>query len=224
MSDGLGEVAAIILAAGRGTRLMPLVKEFGKPLFVVERERLLGHALRFCEEFQVHRSVVVAAPANQESLSSLAGPTVKITVQREPTGVIDAIRVGLREMHQEYTLLLCSDNTFSPEGTWFRDQVSEVQAELAMATRFFPAEKAMRFTRRQGERLLRNQEAPVVNEDGTVEVWLGPVFCRTAQLAKVMSWPAISLSLEDRFNGFKKKLFIPMNCADHGVAAEEVMT
>lgn len=85
-------IAAIVLAAGRGTRMRA---SRPKVLHELAGEPLISYPLRLLREFGVDPLVVVVPPEASELREVCAPFRVQLAVQLEPRGTGDAVRVGL---------------------------------------------------------------------------------------------------------------------------------
>lgn len=203
--------AALILAGGRGTRLVPLAAPFMKPLYRVGDRPLVGHALDFAIAFGVGSIIAVTNPTNDRAiLAELPADADRRTVvQREPTGVVDAIRIGLEPVTTDRVLLLCSDNTFEPDGTWFYEATRDWGAAIAVRELTDPTGRY--------STVIRGTVYPRRPDERAALRWVGPVLLPALGLRAAVD---VSNDVETVLNvaSMSDLKMIPMSCADHGVA------
>ena len=108
---------AVILAAGKGSRLDGIMAPYHKPLLVMQGKPLIRHAVENAMTARCSSVVVVAAPDNAAAISHvLNGPgmgAVDIIIQRTAMGPGHAINTALKLVRDEEMLVLMGDN-FSP--------------------------------------------------------------------------------------------------------------
>lgn len=216
------EPVAIVLAGGRGTRLVPLAPEFEKPIYPINGRPLVTWALEFARQFGARSNVVVTNPRTHDRVVKLATgylPTVAVT-QEEPTGVVDALRLALdaipRNSEPRRVLVLCADNTFHPDGAWLREVVDSARAGLFVAVRdVLSTTVAAALTRVQpvSGTLERSSAA------SSTLCWLGPLVADLQELRRYQPKRRRSqTTIENWLNKFRRRKFIMMNCEDHGDA------
>lgn len=175
---------------------------------------LIRHALVFAHEFGAHVRIV-AASKNFKSIRDLAPPQDAVLIQEKPTGIVDAIRIGLRKIQEQPVLILCSDNTFDPSGVKFR-QMLEASPDVATIGVRYQADPSGQLSSVKLGQLRERQP------DATIDArWVGPVYFPSSRrleqiLDETPDWP-----VEWLFNrvGAPFKT-IKMNCADWGVAVK----
>jgi glucose-1-phosphate thymidylyltransferase len=114
--DGRRGSAAIILGAGRGTRLLSIAAPYTKTILPVNGLPVIAYATQAAASY-VDKIVVVAHPSTATAVSQAAAAgmpddrQIILTLQHEPTGMADAIRLGLEALQEEYAaVILCGDN------------------------------------------------------------------------------------------------------------------
>ncbi|MBI5440043.1 MAG: bifunctional UDP-N-acetylglucosamine diphosphorylase/glucosamine-1-phosphate N-acetyltransferase GlmU [Deltaproteobacteria bacterium] len=101
-------VAAIVLAAGKGTRMRSRRAKVLHPLL---GKPLLAYPLEACRRAGIGRIVTVIGPQAEEIASTFAGPDVSFAIQAEQRGTGDAV-LSAREALEGFSgtaLLLCGD-------------------------------------------------------------------------------------------------------------------
>jgi len=108
--------AAIILGAGRGTRLLSIAAPYTKTILPINGLPVIAYATKAVASY-VDKIVVVAHPSTATAVShaAVAGITddrqIILTLQHEPTGMADAIRLGLEALKEDCAVvILCGDN------------------------------------------------------------------------------------------------------------------
>ncbi len=111
--------AAVIPAAGLGTRMRALFGDRPKALVEVAGRSLLAHAIAEARAAGLERVVVVASPATHEALAAEAARHAtrsQVVDQAVPRGLADAIRLGALVLPGEAFAVLLPDNLFVPPG------------------------------------------------------------------------------------------------------------
>lgn len=189
----------VILAGGRGSRLVPDAPEFQKPLYVIDGVPLVLHAAGFARAFG-GETVVVTNPANDVAIRLLTG--LSTVVQPEPLGPVDALLRGVGD-HRGSLLLLCSDNTFEPSGSWFRTMVGHRSSIAVQLSR----EEWFSF-------VVNGMVSPRGPSRVPLPRWVGPVY--------LSYWAGyVGFDLESTLNANAVNGFNPvfMRCRDHGIAS-----
>ncbi len=134
MSESLTATAAIVLAAGQGTRMRSRIPKVLHPL---AGRPMLDHVLDALGDAGVERPVVVTGHGADAVEAALAGRVV--TARQEPQlGTADAVRVGLGALEGEATdiVVTMGDAPLQPAGL-FRELVAErrrAAAAIALAS------------------------------------------------------------------------------------------
>lgn len=200
---------ALILAGGAGERLVPLVPRFMKPLREVDGVPLVTHAIEFGRAMNVYVTAIVANQKNVDAIRSLVVERARVATvtQGEPTGIVDALRLGLRSIVGRRVVILCADNTFEPGGAWFRDQVGDDRSVIAVNNLVDPTG---RLTRCVCGRLEPRRPDPTISAR-----WIGPVVLDANRLRLAIEFGG---GIEEVFNRAGAPFrTIEMNCRDHGV-------
>lgn len=173
---------AVILAAGRNTRLTNYLPEFHKPLlpsmttdYLKNPKSLLRNAAELAIEAGVERPVVVASPLNAFALhKDLEGLPVDMVVQREPKGPGEALRVGLAFKENDHpssrVLVLLSDNTMTSHDVYL---VCET-GEYTIGVRSLHHDEAGRFTWYDPDERRWREKESIPDRLSKVDCWVGP--------------------------------------------------
>lgn len=99
---------AVILAAGRGSRLKEITEHRSKALAPIAGLPIIGRVMESLREAGVSRFVVVAAPHDQELRAHYAdNPAVTVLTQPEPRGSADALKVCAAHVPQNFVVCAC---------------------------------------------------------------------------------------------------------------------
>jgi bifunctional UDP-N-acetylglucosamine pyrophosphorylase/glucosamine-1-phosphate N-acetyltransferase len=106
-SNNFKEMACIILAAGSGTRMKSNVS---KVLFPFLGKPLLEHILEKAEFLHPGKIVLVVSAKDYPEVEKKYGARSYVTVQENPLGTGDAVRVGLEVTgNYQQVMILCGD-------------------------------------------------------------------------------------------------------------------
>ncbi|AKU09527.1 bifunctional sugar-1-phosphate nucleotidylyltransferase/acetyltransferase [Haloferax gibbonsii] len=110
---------AILLAAGRGTRMRPLSNEVPKPMLTVAGRPIVGHTAAAAVEAGADELVMVVG-YGQETVreyfgSSYRGVPVSYVEQDEQQGTADAVRAAKEHIDGAFAVLY-GDNLYDPAG------------------------------------------------------------------------------------------------------------
>jgi NDP-sugar pyrophosphorylase family protein len=212
------DTIALILAAGAGSRLAPVMQPYQKPLRVIGGRPLVCHSVRFAMEFEPTARVrVVVSPNNVEAIdAALYGESpgrIQLIQQTDATGPLDAVRLGLEGLEDAVpVLLLCSDNTFDPDGAWFRNIVRWAGGQAVIGVRPAAPDPRGLYSKVIGNRI--TEKSP---DDYFDHRWIGPVWFPSLTLLREGTRHADTLEDAMRFaaagGGFEPAW---MNCRDHG--------
>lgn len=152
--------AAIILGAGRGTRLNSVTRPFSKTTLLVNGLPVIGYPARAVEPY-VDRLILVANSKTADSvyeavMSSLQSNLleVKLVMQDKPRGMADAIRVGLSALDEDHTVVVVAGDNIILDDQNVKTVLDCVRAtgnntnprKLAWTFRELPPNKARRFS------------------------------------------------------------------------------
>jgi glucose-1-phosphate thymidylyltransferase len=130
-------VKALILAAGKGTRLKPLTNTAPKHLLPAGEKPILFHVLDYIKEAGIKDVGIVVSPDSSPYIKEAIGTDSdwegKITfiVQPEPLGLAHAVKVAQGFLSDSPFLMLLGDNLF---GGGVKDFLSEFQASSSDAS------------------------------------------------------------------------------------------
>ena len=196
---------AVILAAGKGQRMLGYTVPFFKPLLEVNGITLLAYAVEYAAAAGAEKTVVVVSPRNVEPVERvLAGYSswVKLVTQDEPRGPGHATLVGIRGLGvSSRAMLLMSDNIMDQTRVIEMSVTAEVDQANAVGVRTVPAAQATRFTRiRRGATdgrytFVEGTELEADDLDpatGKATVWCGPVILDTPRALAILEreWSA----------------------------------
>lgn len=151
--------AAIILGAGRGTRLKNIASPYSKTILEVNHFPVIGYTARSVELF-VDRIILVAHPTtatdvSQAILSSLRDRSkeLEVVMQSNPLGMADAMRIGFNALKEDHTVVvLAGDNIILDENNvkstldMVRHTENSRQTKLAWTFRELLPVEARRFS------------------------------------------------------------------------------
>lgn len=199
---------AVILAAGRGQRMLGYSMPFFKPLLEVNGITLLAYAAEYAAAAGAEQTTVVVSPHNITQVEKVLEPYsswINIVVQDEPRGPGHAALLGLEALGQsKKTMLLMSDNIMNQEKVVEMAVTAEISNANAVGIRTVPKTQASRFTR------VRNKWSDVIYRGSTYEfvegsdltdrdfvdpsasmpvarVWCGPVIMDAQRAIDVLS-------------------------------------
>lgn len=191
-------VDAVVLAAGRGSRLAGVAAPFWKPLMVVNHEPLVvgvvRQAIRQCDSRE-DNVVVVVSPENALPISQVLDAAnlsrkVNIVVQPSPRGPGEAFLRALPFCDYR-TLILCADNVITDEDL---DLVCSHPGPFVVGTRAVANfEEARQFTLICQNSLTFHEGIRPVEAterlrwtDGEWRAWVGPLTVPTTKLAAAL--------------------------------------
>jgi bifunctional N-acetylglucosamine-1-phosphate-uridyltransferase/glucosamine-1-phosphate-acetyltransferase GlmU-like protein len=176
---------AVILAAGRGTRLSGHATPFFKPMLQVNGKPLVLHAAEYANVMGAEKIVVVVSPANREAMENIFRNFSFVTLvdQDEPLGPGHALLIGLTKVTSGRAAVLMSDNIMLHESLELlaplvrHDVVGTMDVEPELASRFTRVvqKKAGPTEFREGTPVQPDE----INSEGMVKVWCGPLVFQT---------------------------------------------
>jgi NDP-sugar pyrophosphorylase family protein len=180
-------VDAVILAGGRGTRMMGTAPEYHKPLLPIDGVPLVCRAVDLAIEAGVKCPVVVVSPHNAEAICGALGDRqAAIVIQRQPLGPGHALLLGLLLKVAPYSesdrvLVLLSDNLST-------DHDIEVvnQHTTAVGVRTIDRNQAHRFTRYENDRWIEKKSIGST-EGAPFACWVGPFIGWRPNMTKALA-------------------------------------
>lgn len=180
---------AIVLAAGKGSRLEGVMAPYHKPLMVVNGRPIIWTAVHHALQVGANQVTVVVAPENALPISQVLDVEpewdhkVQLLVQKRPKGPGDALYKALKIAHagsptRSKTLVLMGDNVSSFADVQKINQIPD----FAVGVQYFSAEEAIRFTRWDygRRRWVEGEDIDPLNEvdsTGMIACWVGPFVC-----------------------------------------------
>jgi len=188
---------AVILAAGRGQRMVGLAKPFYKPLLEINGLPLIAYAVEYASAAGAAHVTVVASYENfgdiRDALHRYSG-WVTIDVQETPSGPGHATLVGMGRSRGGATMLLMSDNIMDQDAVVAMATNCRIHSMDAIGVRSVTREQASRFTRLRfnyGKPFTFVEGIEVTDRDlwidDTVKVWCGPVIFDTEIAYDILS-------------------------------------
>lgn len=189
---------AIILAAGRGQRMLGIAKPFYKPLLEINGLPLLAHSAMYAAAAGIEKITVVASPQNADDIeNALAQCEIEVTlaIQNDPVGPGHAALVGLSRVRAERCMLLLSDNIMDQSAVISMisrcnsqkcDAVAVCDVNIAQASRF------TRVRKNESGAYTYEETTPVTDDDiwdtdrATARVWCGPLVFNTIRAIDVL--------------------------------------
>ena len=108
---------AIIMAAGRGTRLMPLTKDRPKCLVEVNGKPILGHILEVLEEFVKFEDIIIITGYEEQKIFDYLSNEENLTFVSQTTrdGTANAIFLAFHYIWQNDFIVLSGDIIYERE-------------------------------------------------------------------------------------------------------------
>lgn len=154
---------ALVLCAGRGTRLRPLTHTRAKAALPVAGQPVLAHILSYLLRYGFADVGVVISP-DQEELRTLApsfqGQRVEFILQQTPLGIAHAVQAAAGYLRQEPFLLYLGDNLTNEDLDPALQQFQSRQADGVIAVRRVANPRAFGIAEIDGDRLVAVEEKP----------------------------------------------------------------
>lgn len=187
---------AIILAAGRGSRLKGVAPPYHKPLVVVDGKPLVLNAVDLAHR-KADRVVLVLAPENALPVCQLLEdvgdwPNLQVVVQRSSRGPGEAFLTGWNAAEKDgKALIMMGDNTFTIEDlNGVTNKASMHDECMIIGGRYIDDySEAARYTRVYGEgRNARFVEGTDYDSSAIARpfCWCGPLYVDGESLARVL--------------------------------------
>ena len=112
------KMKAIVLAAGKGTRLYPMTKTVCKPLLPVYDKPLIYYPIAILMQAGISEILVIVPPGEEAAFNTLLGDGsqygLKITYAEQPVprGIADALLIGQKFVGEDRVCLVLGDNIF----------------------------------------------------------------------------------------------------------------
>ena len=122
------EMKAVILAAGKGVRMLPLTETKPKVMVELKGKPLLQHVLEPLVKVGIEESIIVVGYKKEKIIeffgSEFQGMKLTYVEQKEPKGTADAVTYAKDFVGKENFLLVPGDNLYSVDDlrdTWRED-------------------------------------------------------------------------------------------------------
>jgi len=156
---------ALVLCAGRGTRLRPLTHTRAKAALPVAGRPVLAHILGYLLRFGFTDVGVVISPDQAELRqlpASAPGQQVEFIVQQTPLGIAHAVQAAAGYLGEEPFLLYLGDNLTNEDLQPMLQQFQAGRADAAVAVRTVANPRAFGIAEIAGDRLVAVAEKPQV--------------------------------------------------------------
>ncbi len=104
------KIKALILCAGKGTRLRPLTYSMPKHLIPVANKPILDYALEKIEGAGIREIGFVLSPETGQEIEERYGPKFNYIYQEKPLGIAHAVKVARPFLNDDSFLLFLGDN------------------------------------------------------------------------------------------------------------------
>jgi len=137
-------VKALVLAAGKGTRLKPLTNAVPKHLLPVGNKPLLFHVLDYIKEGGIKDIGIVVSPDSgpyiQEALGIGQGwgGQIQFIIQHEPLGLAHAVKVAQSFLGNSPFLMLLGDNLIQEGVKGFLDEFRSSKPDASILLKEVP--------------------------------------------------------------------------------------
>ena len=139
---------AVVLAAGKGTRLRPLTDDKPKGMVEVAGKPLLTHCFDRLADLDVEEFIVVVGYRKQDIIShygdEFRGVPITYTHQREQNGLAHALLTTEEHIDDDFVLML-GDNVFRANLEDVVNRQQEDRADAAFLVEEVPYEEASRY-------------------------------------------------------------------------------
>jgi glucose-1-phosphate thymidylyltransferase len=156
-------VKALVLCAGRGTRLRPLTHTRAKAAVPVAGRPVLAHILAYLHRFGIKQVGVVISPG-QGHLKRLRiahdGQQVTFVLQKKPLGIAHAVSCAREFLGEEPFLLYLGDNLTNEDLTPTLMRFGQVQPQGLIAVRRVSNPQSYGVAELAGERVVGVVEKP----------------------------------------------------------------
>lgn len=160
---GDAALKALVLCAGRGTRLRPLTHTRSKAALPVAGRPVLGHILSYLTSHGFTDIGVVVSPGRtgMKTLKEAAeGHPVTFIVQKRPRGIAHAVQAAAEFLGAEPFLLYLGDNLTNEDLAPALRRFQEAKPDAVIAVRTVPNPQAFGVAELEGSRVARVVEKP----------------------------------------------------------------
>jgi len=143
-----GWVKALILAAGKGTRLKPLTNTIPKHLLPVGNKPILFHVLDYIKETGIKDIGIVVSPDSGSYIEEAIGTgsewggKITFIVQPEPLGLAHAVKVAQGFLGNSPFLMLLGDNLIQKGVKDFLDEFQASNSDASILLKEVPDPRA----------------------------------------------------------------------------------
>lgn len=211
--SGAGIHRAVIVAAGRSSRLYPLTLEKPKGLLDLGKETLLGRSMRLLRERGIREFTVVVGYRHTQMEQALAGPGVHFVrnpfyAQMNNLGSLWCAREAVKG---EPFLYLHSDLAY--DGKMLDPMMDVAKGEAALLTDFGPTdEEAMKVEMTPDHRLIRSSKE--IPQDRSVGEWVG-IASFSAGITAPLFESLEQVLWDEKFQAYDTEAFGRMAAAGH---------
>jgi glucose-1-phosphate thymidylyltransferase len=163
---------ALVLCAGRGTRLRPLTYTRAKAALPVAGRPVLAHILHYLHRFGFTDVGVVISPGQAELRGLAAAPPgqrVAFIVQKRPLGIAHAVQAAGDYLGQEPFLLYLGDNLTNEDLAPALDRFLAERPDGVIAVRKVPNPSAYGIAELNGDQVVQVWEKPA-NPPGNLAI------------------------------------------------------
>jgi len=124
-----GKMKALILCAGKGTRLRPLTYAMPKHLIPVAGKPILDYALEKIKRCGIEEVGIVISPETGGEIVEHCGPRFTYIAQEKPLGIAHAVKVSRDFLKDDPFLLFLGDNLLEEEFILGKEEFLKGEAE-----------------------------------------------------------------------------------------------
>ncbi|MDS0222821.1 sugar nucleotidyltransferase [Haloarcula sp. S1AR25-5A] len=139
---------AVVLAAGKGTRLRPLTDELPKALVTIDGKPLLTHCLDELVSLDASEFVIVVGYRKEQIIDyygdSYNGVPITYVHQEDPAGLADALLQAEPEIEDDFMVML-GDNVFRGNLDTVVQRQQEQRVDSAFLVETVPEDEASRY-------------------------------------------------------------------------------
>jgi len=160
---------AVVLAAGKGTRLYPITRHIAKPLLPIAERPTLHYVFDRLKEIDA-RDVCLVVGENKEQMESAlrtgndVGITLSYVVQHEPKGLAHALRCAEEFIGRHDFVMYLGDGIYGSTLKPFADRFHETGCNNLNLVKAVEDPSRFGVANTEGERIVRLVEKPPVPE------------------------------------------------------------